>query len=296
MTAHRDLKGNETYAVTLMVPPGNLNYFYQAIDDSPGVNGSEAAVLTDMANPTFNAPEFQVKLDHGTVEVPKLNYRDDIDIVEKTLHPLELVDLRALVRPKKDNVVRVKHVKKQKAVEDEDSKKAIAPVVLQEEVVIAEEQATAEVKQAEPEVDNYFDEDDEERRRKEAAKYWSLKNSLFANFKQDTQDLCRQCFEFDWKMSKIESMLKNVTPGQKSSIYGFLRSNYDYIKEAYRCFAGMNAISNVCCIPTPILTYIAQNCPNLIDNKTLRLADLDLEFIATKAGASKIKTNMNPER
>jgi len=167
--------------------------------------------------------------------------------------------------------------------------------VVQEEVVVVEEQAT-EVIQAEPEVDNYVDEDDEERRRKEAAKYWSLKNSLFANFKQDTGALSRQCFELDWKMSKLDGMLKAVSPAQKASIYGFLRENYDFIREAYRCFAGMSAISNVCCIPSPILTYIAQNCPNLIDNKTLRLADLDLEFIATKAGASKVKTNMNPER
>jgi len=74
MTALRDVKGNESYAVTLMVPPGNLNYFYQAVDDSAGVKGSEATILTDQANPTFNAEGFQAKLDHGTVEVPRLNY------------------------------------------------------------------------------------------------------------------------------------------------------------------------------------------------------------------------------
>ena len=35
---------------------------------------------------------------------------------------MELVDLRKLVRPKKDNVVLIKHVKRQRVVDDDDDR------------------------------------------------------------------------------------------------------------------------------------------------------------------------------
>jgi hypothetical protein len=36
--------------------------------------------------------------------------------------------------------------------------------------------------------------------------------------------------------------------------------------------------------------------PGAIDNKMLKLSDLDLEFVATKAGGTKKPGNRNPER
>jgi len=48
-------------------------------------------------------------------------------------------------------------------------------------------------------------------------------------------------------------------------------------------------------IGTNVFTEILSKCFGLIDGKQLKLSDVDLEFISTKAG-SKTKSLRNPER
>ncbi len=48
-------------------------------------------------------------------------------------------------------------------------------------------------------------------------------------------------------------------------------------------------------IGTNVFSEIVYNCPSLIDSKHVKLSDVDLEFISTKAGTAH-KTKNNPDR
>lgn len=48
-------------------------------------------------------------------------------------------------------------------------------------------------------------------------------------------------------------------------------------------------------IGTNVFSDIIYNCGNMVDYKTLKLSDVDLEFITTKA-SSGIRSRTNPER
>jgi hypothetical protein len=76
-----------------------------------------------------------------------------------------------------------------------------------------------------------------------------------------------------------------------NQIYNILIS-----KDAYRFFAGLQPITNICSINSTLFSFVVFNCVNLLDNKHVKIADLDLEFIATKAGGASMKSKMNHER
>ena len=165
-----------------MVPPGSLNYFYQVIDSTPGVDCHETAILTDENAPTTAIDKLAVKLDHGTVTIPKINYREaNVDIVKHTLTPLEMIDLRAHTRPKHVPVVRVRL---NRNTIKSPVRELNSDIVSEEMVNDVQAESAVEEKEAPvEEIDNYFDEDDEERKRREASKYWSVENSVFSSFR-----------------------------------------------------------------------------------------------------------------
>jgi hypothetical protein len=46
-----------------------------------------------------------------------------------------------------------------------------------------------------------------------------------------------------------------------------------------------------------VFSDIVYNCQGLLDSKNVKLSDVDLEFISTKAGGNKFKTKRNnPDR
>jgi hypothetical protein len=54
-------------------------------------------------------------------------------------------------------------------------------------------------------------------------------------------------------------------------------------------FAALNPAGGICSIGTNNLNYIAFNCNGMIDNRTLKMSDIGLEFISVKGG-NKFKT------
>lgn len=75
-----------------------------------------------------------------------------------------------------------------------------------------------------------------------------------------------------------------------------LSDNYKYIKEAYKYYAGVDPPRDVFCIGNNTFTeMINTECDGLVDKKTLNLADLDLEFVATNAGGAN-NNPMNPSK
>lgn len=53
---------------------------------------------------------------------------------------------------------------------------------------------------------------------------WSFPISLFAQYRQDTDAHLANCFDFDWRCSKIDKLIKAAK--DKDAIYVFLRDNY----------------------------------------------------------------------
>lgn len=53
---------------------------------------------------------------------------------------------------------------------------------------------------------------------------WTLPKSLFAGYKFDTEEHLALCFDFDWRCSKIERLIKAVK--DKERIYAYLKKNY----------------------------------------------------------------------
>lgn len=95
--------GKIYFSSNLMIPPGSLNYFY-AISDANDVNKDtkkrNIKTLTDTNNPTFYTDMMTVQIEHAEVSVPKVNYLDsDVDIFQRVISPVELVDWKAVPRP-----------------------------------------------------------------------------------------------------------------------------------------------------------------------------------------------------
>eukprot|EP01017_Pseudomicrothorax_dubius_P005020 TRINITY_DN11162_c0_g1_i1.p1 TRINITY_DN11162_c0_g1~~TRINITY_DN11162_c0_g1_i1.p1 ORF type:complete len:422 (+),score=86.12 TRINITY_DN11162_c0_g1_i1:71-1267(+) len=119
---------------------------------------------------------------------------------------------------------------------------------------------------------------------------WKFSTSIFKDYKKDSDELLRKCFEFDWDCSRIQRVVKN--PEQQASVKNLLWEIYPSLKEAYKHYSGLGVVGEVFSIPINTFTDFATQC-NLLDD-TFKLSDLDLKFIATNS--SEIKTKNNPDR
>lgn len=72
-----------------------------------------------------------------------------------------------------------------------------------------------------------------------------------------------------------------------------MESIYKPIRETYKYYAGFNPCGHIPCIGQNVFNEII-NLTEIVDGKELKLSDVDLEFIATKAGNKK--KLLNPER
>jgi NLR family CARD domain-containing protein 3 len=69
-----------------------------------------------------------------------------------------------------------------------------------------------------------------------------------------------------------------------------------YRKDAYKFFSALSPNGTICSIGTNLFSYICFNCPGMVDHKSIKISDIDLEFIATKAAGQHFKTKTNPDR
>ena len=126
---------------------------------------------------------------------------------------------------------------------------------------------------------------------------WNFKNSVFAPYKPDDDDILNQCFEFDWDHSKIGKILKDQEKILK--IKAMLRTYYKGIREAFKYYGAVAPNGAIASIGTNVfldlISTLDKNLPPLVDQKLLKMSDTDLEFVATNAG-TKMNTIMNPDR
>ena len=119
---------------------------------------------------------------------------------------------------------------------------------------------------------------------------WDFSLSVFAQYKIDTTNLLNNCFEKDWSRTKVERIVKNEEEREKFKTY--FRSVYKYFREVYKFYSGSDPMNDIFCIGVNVFSdLIANQLPTLIDGKTLKLSDLDLERIQTNANETNGKFN-----
>ncbi|CAI2364501.1 unnamed protein product [Moneuplotes crassus] len=120
---------------------------------------------------------------------------------------------------------------------------------------------------------------------------WDFSKSIFAAYKQDTEELLNSCLNEDWGKSRIPKILDDE---EVEDVKEFLNSKYKSIRELYKYYAGIFPSNGVFCISKTLFNEIVNNIqPSIIDNN-LSISAIDLEFITTISG---FKTgNLNPNR
>ena len=110
----------------------------------------------------------------------------------------------------------------------------------------------------------------------------------------DTPEHLAACFDFDWNCSKLSTLIKPVK--DKHIIYEYLKSNYQPIRETYKYMASLGPSGNVFSIGMNVFSDVIYNCEGVLGDG-MKLADVDLKFVATKAGGGKVgKGRNNPDR
>ncbi|KAL4510557.1 hypothetical protein ABPG72_004711 [Tetrahymena utriculariae] len=122
---------------------------------------------------------------------------------------------------------------------------------------------------------------------------WTFPISLMAQWRQDDDQLITKCFEFDWEYCKIPRIIKNK-PEDLQKVKDFLQQKYKYIKDTYKHYASQNPIGDVWAIQKLQFADLV-NQTNLIDNKKLKDADVDIKWTATTSIGDKGNFR-NPER
>jgi len=153
----KDKSRPDGYILYRMIPPGGLTYFFSTSDQN---------TFTDPTQKTTLNPTPLIQTDQVTINVPKVNYVENVDCFNKLLSTDDLKSMKAVPRPEPP----------------------------QEEQVLRPKSP------------------------------WTLPKSLFAAYKFDTDEHLANCFDFDWRCSKIDRMVKAVK--DKEKIYAYLKNNY----------------------------------------------------------------------
>lgn len=125
--------------------------------------------------------------------------------------------------------------------------------------------------------------------RKTRKAVWDFYKSIFKDYRPDTDALLTRCYESDWSLTKlpvfIPKVFKDETTGP--AVKEALRPHYKKIREVYKYYAAIAPQGRVMCVGAGVLTELFRDCPDLIDGKTYKLADLDLAIIACNGGVKK---------
>ena len=102
---------------------------------------------------------------------------------------------------------------------------------------------------------------------------WSFENSVFKDYVFDSASLMNDCFEFDWHLSRIESMVKNLKDKKKTKKY--LRGVYEHLRLCYKAMSSLSG-NEIFSIGSNILTDFLYQC-KIIDN-LYQLRDLGVNW------------------
>ena len=127
---------------------------------------------------------------------------------------------------------------------------------------------------------------------------------MFRLYIKDNSKLLNDCFDFDWKCSKIEKLLTSLgcTAYDIGDVYEGMRFFYPNIKNTYKHFSSFTPASGIIpCLGSNSLAEIIMHTPGLLDRVNLNLSKIDLHFVSTNATRCQIKElevikQMNPDK
>lgn len=117
---------------------------------------------------------------------------------------------------------------------------------------------------------------------------WKFENSIFKDYEIPDDFNLSECFEFDWKISKLTTLVK--IPLQQSQLYELLRSAY---KQIYFCYKYLSALSGyeVFAVGVNVLTEHLQTWK--VFDGLYKVSDFGVNWSACVAGKDK-KQVFNP--
>jgi len=124
---------------------------------------------------------------------------------------------------------------------------------------------------------------------------WLFKKSAFRLYKPDMKQRLDKCFDCDWSFieSKVEYLIKDQKDREQSR--KFLKANYKVLRDAYKLTAGQSSEGHsIMSITLNFFSVLMQSCSDFVDNKTLKISDLDLGFIAVKAADMTVQSKLVP--
>jgi len=102
---------------------------------------------------------------------------------------------------------------------------------------------------------------------------WSIPISLFKDYKFDDENLLNDCFEFDWRYSRLPNFIKNQ--GDQDKVKEILRSHYKHIRETYKYLSAFSG-SDMFSIGSNVLTDFLNQC--LILDSNYAVSDLGVNW------------------
>ena len=73
-----------------------------------------------------------------------------------------------------------------------------------------------------------------------------------------------------------------------------MRKAYVHLREGYKYYSGVSPLGRIMCIGPGTLTELLGNCREFIDNKSIKITDIDLSIIACNG---VLRSNfLNPEK
>lgn len=111
---------------------------------------------------------------------------------------------------------------------------------------------------------------------------WDFYKSIFKTYKPDTQAVLDDCFEIDWAMTKCEKVIRG--DGEAAKVKAYLKSQYKYIREAYKYYSGVSPQGRMPCMMSGTIGEMFSNCPDFLDGKSIKISDIDLQVIACNGG------------
>jgi len=123
---------------------------------------------------------------------------------------------------------------------------------------------------------------------------WKVEKSIFKDYRLDSEETYNECFDTDWALSKCDKVFRD-NQLHISIAKGFIKPEYQYIKEAYKYYSGLNPLGKITCIDPVALKECFNNCPFFVDNRTIKQSDIDLQVIACNSGVDSVKFPLNPK-
>ena len=107
---------------------------------------------------------------------------------------------------------------------------------------------------------------------------WSIPISLFKDYKFDSDEILKSCFEFDWAMIPKFKMSNEDYLSCKEKFY----SIYKLIHENYKIYSAIGRTESIFGIPWLMFNDLAYYKLKIIDGNKLTLTSADLMFKAIK--------------